>query len=179
MKLEQASMLIPKSLPELLADLGNGESGFSGTPVHTGEVTLEQFLRICCDMPDPAKLKPGLVPQTVYWMIDSDGDAIGMVRVRHYLNGKLLIHGGHIGYYVRRDKRGNGLAKEALRLALMELKKLGENRALLTVDDDNIPSIKVIETNGGKLEDIRNDPDTGKPFRRYWIDLNDRTDIPN
>ena len=178
MRLEQASMLIPQSLPELLADLGSGESGFSGTPVHTGEKTIEQYLRICCDVPDPKKLKPGLVPQTVFWMIDSDGDAIGMVRVRHYLNDKLRIHGGHIGYFVRRDKRGKGVAKEALRLALFELKKLGEKRALLTVDNDNTASIKVIEANGGQLEDIRIDPDTGNQYRRYWFDLNDRTDIP-
>ena len=38
-----------------------------------------------------------------------------------------------------------------LQQSLKELRKTGEQRALLTVDLDNIPSIKVIEDNGGKV----------------------------
>ena len=171
MKIEPASLKAPPGLRELLGDLGGGENGFSGTPVHAGDVTMEQYLRQCCDMPDPAKLQPGLVLQTIFWMLDPEGLAVGMVRVRHCLNDKLRIHGGHIGYFVRRDQRGKGYAKEALRLALIELRKLGEECALLTVDPGNIPSIKVIEGNGGRFEDTRTEPETGNKFRRYWIDL--------
>ena len=171
MRIEPASQKAPTGLRELLAELGGGENGFTGTPVHTGEATVEQYLQHCCAMPDPSKLPPGLVPQTVFWILDSDGSAVGMVRMRHYLNDKLRVHGGHIGFFVRHDKRGQGIAKEGLRLALIELRKLGEKRALLTVDPDNIPSIKVIEGNGGRFEDIGTDPDTGYKVRRYWIEL--------
>ena len=171
MEIEAASPTSPRGLPELLADLGSGENGFMGTPVHTGEATVEQYLQRCCEMPDPAKLRPGLVPQTIFWMLDADGLAVGMVRVRHYLNDKLRVHGGHIGFFVRRDQRGKGYAKEALRLALLELQKLGEERALLTVDPDNMPSIRVIESNGGQLKDTGTDPETGKQFQRYWIEM--------
>lgn len=171
MRIEAASAKAPPGLAELIADLGGGENGFMGTPVHNGEATVEQYLHQCCDMPDPAKLKPGFVPQTVFWMLDDNGTAVGMVRVRHYLNEKLRFHGGHIGFYVRHDQRGKGFAKEALRFALAELRKLGEERALVTVFPDNIPSIKVIEANGGRLENTVTDPETGKQFRRYWIEL--------
>ena len=171
MRIEPASTNPPPGLHELLADLDGGENGFGGTPVHTGEATVDQYLQRCCDMPDPGKLCPGLVPQTVYWMLNSNGLVVGMVRVRHYLNDKLRVHGGHIGFFVRRDQRGKGYAKEALRLALIELRKLGEKRALLTVDPENTPSITVIEMNGGHVEDIGTDPDTGQQFRRYWIEL--------
>jgi predicted acetyltransferase len=171
MRIEAASAKAPPGLAELLADLGGGENGFTGTPVHTGEATVEQYLQRCCDMPDPTKLHPGLVPQTVYWVLDADGNAIGMVRVRHYLNEKLRFHGGHIGFFVRRDQRGRGRAKEALRLALAELRKLGEKRALLTVDPANTPSIRVIDANGGRLENTVTDPETGKQYRRYWIEM--------
>jgi predicted acetyltransferase len=164
-------MVPPPGLGELLADLGGGENGFGGTPVHGGELTLEAYLRQCCDMPDPAKLTPGLVLQTIFWMLNAEGMAVGMVRMRHYLNDKLLFHGGHIGYFVRRDQRGKGHATEALRLALIELRKLGEGRALVTVALDNTPSIGVIERNGGRLENIVTDPETGEMYRRYWIDL--------
>jgi predicted acetyltransferase len=36
---------------------------------------------------------------------------------------------------------------------------------LVTCDDDNVASARVIERNGGVLEDVRN----GK--RRYWVEL--------
>ncbi len=97
--------------------------------------------------------------------------AVGMVRMRHSLNERLRFHGGHIGYYIRRDQRGNGYAKEALRLALVELSRLGETRALLTVEESNAPSIRVIEQNRGCLENTVTDLETGKTFRRYWVDL--------
>ncbi len=155
----------------MLSDLGSGENGFMGTLVHTGEATLEQFLQRCCEMPDPTKVRPGFVPQTIFWVLDSSGLAVGMIRMRHYLNEKLRVHGGHIGFFIRRDQRGKGYAAEALRLALLELKRMGEKRALLTVDSENLPSIKVIESNGGRFEDIGTDSETGKTFKRYWIEL--------
>ena len=171
MRIEPASATPRSGLRELLADLGGGENGFTGTPVHTGEATVEQYLRRCCEMPDPGKLRPGHVPQTVYWMLDSNALAVGMVRARHCLNDALRAHGGHVGFFVRRDQRGRGYASEALPLALIELRKLGEKRALLTVDPNNIPSIKVSERNGGRFEDIGVDPETGSKVRRYWIEL--------
>ena len=170
-RLKAASPILPPAVLELLAELGGGESGFGGTPVHTGETTVESYVQQCIDMTDPAKLQPGLVPQTTFWMLDADGATIGMVRLRHYLSDKLLLHGGHIGYYIRREQRGKGYAKEALRLALIALRKLGERRALLTVNPGNAPSISVIERNGGRLENIVTDPKTGVVHRRYWIEL--------
>lgn len=104
-------------------------------------------------------------------MLDSNFLAVGRVKVRHYLNEKLCVHDGHIGFFVRRDQRGRGYAKEALRLALIELSKLGEKRALLTVEPGNTPSIKVIEGNKGLFERFGTDHQTGKMFKHYWIDL--------
>ena len=171
MKLVSASPIPPAGLRELLEDLGDGENGYMGTPVPTGKRTLEEYLRQCVAMTDPAQVPPGLVPQTIFWALDDEGVAIGMVRMRHCLNEKLLAHGGHIGMYIRRDRRGRGHAKEILRLALAELRKTGEKRALLTISVDNLPSIRSVVSGGGRLEDVRLDPETGKQFGRYWIDL--------
>ncbi len=158
MKIEAASLTPPPGLAELLAELGGGENGFGGTPVHSGELSLEEYLQECCEMPDPAKLKPGLVLQTIFWALDEYGVAVGMIRMRHSLNDKLRFHGGHIGYFIRRDQRGKGYGREALRLALAQLRTLGERRALLSVDPANTPSIRVIEENGGQLENVVTDP---------------------
>lgn len=170
-RLETASLNPPLRFRELLKDLGDGENGFMGTPVHSGKTTLEEYLQQCRDMPDPTKLRPGLVPQTVFWVLNDASEAIGIVRLRHYLNDKLHVHGGHIGYYIRRNQRGKGYGKQMLALALDELRKLGGKRALITTDPDNLPSIRIIEANCGQFSDLSIDPETGAKYRRYWVDL--------
>jgi predicted acetyltransferase len=171
MRLIPASNVPPAGLRDLLGELGNGESGFSGTAFGRGEATLEEYLRMCCDGPDPTKLKLGLVPQTVYWLLDESGTAVGIVRVRHCLNERLLQHGGNIGFFVRAAYRGRGYGKLALRLALDELRKLGEKRALLTVNEGNTPSIRAIQSCGGQLENVISDSDGKTRTMRFWVDL--------
>ena len=170
MILEPASLTAPRGLAELLADLGDGENGFNGTAVGRGEMTIPEYLQSCVDMTDASKLKPGYVPQTVFWVIDEAGEAVGLVRVRHYLNDKLRERGGHIGYYIRPSQRGKGYATQALRLALGELKQLGEDRAMLSTDMTNLPSRHVIEVSGGVLERTGLNED-GTEFCIYWIEI--------
>ena len=55
MKLEPASPIPPAGLRELLKDLGDGENGYLGTPVPSGKRTLEEYLRQCVAMTDPAQ----------------------------------------------------------------------------------------------------------------------------
>jgi predicted acetyltransferase len=169
MRLEAASLSPPPGLEQLLADLGDGENGFMGTPVHSGEATLAEFLEQCREQSEAVSLPEGYVPQTVFWALDDGGQAVGMVRMRHYLNDALLVHGGHIGFYIRRDQRGRGYAAEALRPALDRLRALGESRALMTVDTDNVASIRVIESVGG-YRDPREEA-TDPKEHRYWVDL--------
>ena len=170
-RLEAASPIPPKGLKKFLEDLGEGENGFSGTPVYTGDSTIEDYLNHCCDMPDPAKVKPGLVPSTVFWVLNENSTVIGMVRMRHYLNDNLRVHGGHIGYYIRSDMRGKGYGKQMLPLVLNELRGHDQRRALITTFPDNLASIRIIEANGGYFSDQSTDPDTGETYCRYWIDL--------
>jgi predicted acetyltransferase len=170
MKLVAASPQLPAGLADLIADLGKGENGFNGTPVADGSMTLAEFVQRCMDMTDAAKVPAGLVAQTVFWALDDNGLAVGIVRLRHTLNDKLRDRGGHIGYYVRRNQRGKGYGSEILRLALLELQQLGVTRALLTVEMDNSPSVRVIQANDGVLESVGQEPD-GRKFGRYWIDL--------
>jgi predicted acetyltransferase len=170
MHLEPASLTAPRGLAELLADLGDGENGFNGTPVASGAMSIPEYLQSCVDMTDASKLKPGYVPQTAFWVIDEAGEAVGLVRVRHVLNDKLRERGGHIGYYIRPSQRGKGYATRALRLALVELRKLGEARAMLSTDMTNLPSRRVIEVNGGVLDSMGLNED-GTQFCRYWIEI--------
>lgn len=172
MHLERASLTPPPGLADLLTRLGpDGEAGFSGTPFGRGECSLPEFLRTCVDGADPAKLQPGLVPQTIFWMIDNEGTAVGVLRLRHPLNPRLLQAGGHIGYYVHPAHRGRGYATRALGLALDHLRALGVPRALLTVEPTNVPSTRVVLAHGGTPDGQAVEPNTGHVVTRYWIDL--------
>jgi predicted acetyltransferase len=102
------------------------------------------------------------VLNTNLWWVDGD-EYIGRMSIRHELNDWLAEVGGHIGYDVRRSRRGQGHATAMLRAALAVARDLGIDRALLTCDEDNLASRTVIERNGGELEDTRG----GK--LRYWV----------
>ena len=98
------------------------------------------------------------------------GDVIvGRVSLRHELNDFLRRVGGHIGYAVRPGYRGRGYAKAMLRQSLPIAASLGIEHALLTCDDDNIASRKVIEACGGVFESLAEHAPGEMPKRRYWI----------
>lgn len=115
-------------------------------------------------------LPAGWVSHDVLWLIDGD-KFIGIVSIRHKLNDHLRKVGGHIGYEIRPSMRGKGYANEMLKLALTKIKKLGVKKVLMTVFENNIVSIKVIEKNGGKLKDKIQNEGEEDLTRRYWINL--------
>ena len=117
-------------------------------------------------------LKPNRVAQTTYWLVDG-GKFIGEIGIRHELNDYLLQYGGNIGYGVRYSCWGKGYGTKMLSLALKKAKNLGLDKVLITCDDDNLASAKVIEKNNGKLENVVENTIDGKTIltRRYWIEL--------
>lgn len=114
---------------------------------------------------DDAPRPTGHVPATFFWVFDdTDPDTyLGSLAIRHSLTPFLLEVGGHIGYSVRPTARRRGVATAALRLALPHAAAVGVDPALVTCDVDNVASARVIEANGGVLEDVRGDK------RRYWV----------
>jgi predicted acetyltransferase len=118
---------------------------------------------------DPARLPPGWVPSSELWL-ESDAEIVACVRLRYRLTPALEVEGGHIGYDVRPSFRGRGFGTAALRLALPEARRLGLLRVLLTVDADNLPSIRVIERNGGRLSGQAVSERTGKVVHQYWLE---------
>jgi len=116
-------------------------------------------------------LPEGYVPATMFWLIDN-GEFIGRVQIRHELTDHLLKHGGHIGYYIRPSKRKMGYGKKILEMALLEAKKMGFGKVMLSCNDNNVGSIRIIEDNGGVLENIVESETAGQPKkRRYWITI--------
>jgi predicted acetyltransferase len=96
---------------------------------------------------------------------------VGRVSIRHVLNDFLATVGGHIGYGVVPSERRKGYGTKLLNLALPVAAALGISRVLVTCDDDNIGSRKIIEKNGGVFENSIQDASSMIVKRRYWIEL--------
>jgi predicted acetyltransferase len=112
-------------------------------------------------------LPEGFVPAT-FLVAEIEGKIVGRTSIRHELNDYLLERGGHIGYGVRPEFRKQGIATQILVQSLELARDLGIARALITCDDDNIGSSKVIEKCGGVLENVIELED-GVKLRRYWV----------
>ncbi len=115
-----------------------------------------------------AETSPGVlrrlhrVPQTTLWLVDAD-EYLGRLSIRHALTRRLRFKGGHIGYDVRPSRRRRGHATLMLRLSLPVAHQLGIDPALITCDDTNVASRRVIEANGGRLASASHG------ILRYWV----------
>ena len=129
---------------------------------------IEKFM----DSRDSSKLPSNYVPSYDYFFVDDD-KFIGVVHIRIKLTPNLFRLGGHIGYGINPKYWNKGYGTKLLRMTLDNYKDLiYEDRILITCDDTNIASAKIIETNGGVLDNKIENTDDGEVFltRRYWID---------
>jgi len=170
MKLEAITEVAPAGARALLAALGRGENGFGGTPVGEDAGQLDEWLDYCVHLASAPALSDDFLPQINYWIQDDSGYVVGLLRLFPRLNAQLLNRGGHLGYYIAPAYRRRGYGKAGLRLALRELRKTGVRRALVTVDIDNAISSHLVTSLGGWLEDERVDAETGRVYRRFWLD---------
>ena len=63
-----------------------------------------------------------------------------------------MTDGGHIGYSIRPSYRRRGYGHRILQLALEKCGDLGMERVLVTCDEDNAASRRIIEANGFVFE---------------------------
>lgn len=149
--------------------VNNGISSYGLTNARTNNV-LEKF----DDYKNERNLKEGRVGAHYYWLVDDErAYFIGEITIRHRLTEALLRHGGHIGYCVRMTEWGKGYGTQMLKLTLPEAKKIGLSDVLITCNDENIGSARVMEKNGFVLGDKVENCFDGVSFitRRYWKTL--------
>jgi predicted acetyltransferase len=153
---------------EMVTPAGPGTTGldFSGERLRDPEV-FRDFCAWTRSQERPGAVRPpGWVAGTYRWMVVDDGGAdvvVGRISLRHVLTPWLLEVGGHVGYAVRPTARRRGHATAALRLVLPVAAGIGLDRVLVTCDRDNVGSRRVIEANGGVLEDVRGEK------MRFWV----------
>lgn len=124
-----------------------------------------------CNYRTGNNIPPNRVPATFMWLVDGE-EFVGEVSIRRALNDALMRRGGHIGYGVRYSRWNQGIGTMLLKMALEYAREeLGLTRVLITCDDVNVASARVIEKNGGVLQDRKQNIVDGKETvtRRYSI----------
>ncbi|MGL5755857.1 MAG: GNAT family N-acetyltransferase [Paraclostridium sp.] len=113
-----------------------------------------------------------MVTSNVYIAVRlTDNKIVGVIDFRHHIDNHpiLSVWGGNIGYSVRSCERKKGYATEMLRQIIINCKEYGLDKVLITCDNDNLGSEKVILANNGVFE---NEVEVGETTKkRYWIKL--------
>lgn len=124
-------------------------------------------------------LNPGRVPHTVYWLMEhlENGETVwqGRVDIRHSLTEYLKRIGGHVGYIIRPGARQQGYGTKLLALTLDKIRShqpnINTQRVLITCDEDNLGSKKIIEHNGGVFVGYTEQPAPLAKKMRFLIPL--------
>lgn len=154
---------------EMINEIISNNESIIPSALNLNNLSYEEWLNRLKKLESKSTCPEGLVPSNFYLLFNGT-ELIGSIDIRTELNDFLLKKGGNIGYGVRPKARGNGYAKIQLELGLIEAKKLGLNRVLLTCNKDNIASARTILSCKGELEDEYFQED-GSITSRYWINL--------
>ncbi len=133
-------------------------------------MSYQDMLKILEDECAGRNIAAGRVAHTMLYAF-LDGKIIGRVSIRHELNDFLLRRGGNIGYSVAESYRRKGFATELMKAGMDYCKTLGLAKILVTCDDENVPSWKIIEKFDATLENKFIDEIENKTIRRYWVKL--------
>ena len=151
MKLILPSIQYKDSFLEMAKSL-NSEGHWWGPDPLIIEKDIKSYLQKLEDMKHGLNLEINQAAGTEFWILYNDQIA-GRLKVYHELLDWMKIRGGHIGYVISSPFRKSGLATLALQEALQFAKSRGMTEILMTCDENNIGSIRVIEKNNGILKD--------------------------
>lgn len=172
MELLSPSRDYKQSFENVLAELRQtNEMGFWKDVGSPG--TIEEYIQRRLDHAKGKNLPKDWIPASTYWLIE-ERECIGETSIRHELTEHLRNVGGQIGYWIRPSRRKQGYGTVILRLALQKARDLGLRKIVITCDETNVPSRKIIERNGGVFERAY---DMGRDAPKkliYWIDSENR-----
>ncbi|MCR4881857.1 MAG: GNAT family N-acetyltransferase [bacterium] len=89
-------------------------------------------------------LPQGFVPHITYWVIE-DEKYIGTVNIRLQLSPQLYEYGGMCGVVLVPEYRGKGYGLKLAALSFEKMKELNISPIILTCEEDNEPSKRILE----------------------------------
>ncbi len=118
---------------------------------------------------DEATVPEGKVSST-FLVAVIDGKIAGRLSIRHRLNEFLALVGGHLGYGVAPEFRGQGVATYMLKYGLEFMRERGEEKVFISCHSKNEASRRIIEKCGGEFAaPVPHPYENGELFRTYWI----------
>ncbi len=149
----------------MLQEMPSDENGFLNPVAGKSYDEFKEWLKRAVGSSEQIGIIDGWkVPTTSFWLFEDD-KPIGYGKIRHILTEKLLDEGGNIVYSICPSARNRVLGKEFVSGLIKEARRLGVDRLLFTIRNNNIPSIRVSLANGGVIEKITEE-------RHYiWIKL--------
>ncbi|MFA0027148.1 GNAT family N-acetyltransferase [Vibrio breoganii] len=136
-----------------------------------GVLNFKAYIQCLQDEAMGINLVEDYVQCSHFWLVDAQKNIYGAIRVRHNIDTELLaLEAGHIGYDIAPEYRSEGYGTLMLKKALLKAKAIGLSKALVVADEDNMASRKVIEANGGQLENVVFGKVYPNPLARYWIE---------
>lgn len=151
--LQKLSAKSGRDIYEMLQEIPAEENGFMNACHGKSAAAFEKWLVSAEEMAAGIHLAEGLVPQTIYFLY-IDGQPVGFGKLRHRLTEALRKDGGHIGYSIRPTARGKGYGKLLLKLLLQEARDMGIGEILVTIENENAPSIGIAIANGGRIRKV-------------------------
>jgi len=129
-----------------------GEKIINGSELFDKTDSYEEWLKTVTDNSNANTVNPQWVVTDTFFAIDNKTkNIVGIIDLRHTLND-FLMNFGNCGYSVRPTFRCKGIATEMLKQLLVIAKEAGLSELHLSVEQDNIPSVKTIKKNGGVYE---------------------------
>lgn len=148
-------------------------NGMSSLPKILEGYTFNQALEECLNMQNEsyAKKLKRCQSKTFLFIRENDHKIIGTINIRWNLPDNRKQFGGNIGYGIRPTERNKGYNKLNLYLGLIEAKKIGLDKVMISCEESNKASFKTIESLGGVLEKIQIDTFDGILTRVYWLNV--------
>lgn len=133
------------------------------------EDNFDEFIIQLNEASEGKNLPEGWVPCSSFWLVDEKEEVIGVIRIRHSVDSDFLQMIGHIGYEIKSTQRKMGHGTNILKLGLIEAKKIGLGVVLITCDEDNLGSLRIIEKFDGKYKKSFINPDTNKIVKQFEV----------
>jgi predicted acetyltransferase len=133
-------------------------------------VDVETYVLHMKDAARGENLSKGEVARHEYWLVDKSR-YLGKIQIRHEPKGRVPEIASHVYYEIRRSMRGKGYGNLILKEGLKKAKELGFPELVVSVDENNLASITVIEHNGGVFQKTVFVEDSETPVRIYTVKL--------